>query len=132
MIKHQILKKPSKFSFFFFQCKFLIIWLNYSLDFQIVCCLLRRNMSMDNKPIESSIKLKIENALKPSYFEIINESYMHNVSKGSETHFKVLVVSNEFDNKPLIKRHRIINELLEDELKNGVHALSIVVSNLFC
>nr|CAH7765620.1 unnamed protein product [Callosobruchus chinensis] len=28
---------------------------------------------------------------------------MHNVPKGAETHFKVVVVSDKFDNTPLLK-----------------------------
>jgi BolA protein len=39
--------------------------------------------------MEASIRLKIEENLKPLYFECVNESYKHNVPKGSETHFKV-------------------------------------------
>ncbi|XP_057322266.1 bolA-like protein DDB_G0274169 [Microplitis mediator] len=88
---------------------------------------IKRNMSLlGDKPIESSIRTKLEKGLEPSYLEILNESHMHNVPKGSETHFKVLVVSDKFQNEPLIKRHRMVNELLETELKTGVHALSIV------
>ncbi|XP_011685528.1 PREDICTED: bolA-like protein DDB_G0274169 isoform X2 [Wasmannia auropunctata] len=78
------------------------------------------------KPIESSIRGKLEAALKPLHCVVINESYMHNVPKNSETHFKVVVVSEKFDKQPLIKRHRMINQLLQAELQGGVHALSIV------
>lgn len=78
------------------------------------------------KPIENSIKRKLEIALRPLYCNIINESYMHNVPDGSETHFKVVIVSERFNNQPLIQRHRVINELLQMELQGGVHALSIV------
>lgn len=56
-----------------------------------------------NNPIELSIKKKLIDFLNPSYIEVINESYMHNVPKGSETHFKVIVVSDLFKDKPLIK-----------------------------
>ncbi len=39
----------------------------------------------------------------------------------------VIVVSEEFDGLPLIKRHRTVNHMLEEELVHGgVHALSIV------
>ncbi|KYN11936.1 hypothetical protein ALC57_15900 [Trachymyrmex cornetzi] len=55
------------------------------------------------RPIESSIKEKLEAALKPLHCEVINESYMHNVPKNSETHFKVVVVAETFDKQPLIK-----------------------------
>ena len=51
---------------------------------------------------------------------------MHNVPKGSETHFKVLIVSEKFVGKPLINRHREVNTVLAEELQSGVHALSIV------
>ncbi|XP_030759811.1 bolA-like protein DDB_G0274169 isoform X2 [Sitophilus oryzae] len=83
-------------------------------------------MSIVNNPIEISIKSKLEENLRPSYLKIINESYMHNVPKNAETHFKVIVVSDEFKDLPLIKRHRRVNELLKTELQGGVHALSII------
>ncbi|XP_029178107.1 bolA-like protein DDB_G0274169 isoform X2 [Nylanderia fulva] len=79
-----------------------------------------------NGPIENSIRKKLETILKPLYCNVINESYMHNVPKGSETHFKVVVVSEKFNKKLLIERHRMIHELLQVELQEGVHALSIV------
>ncbi|CAH1163614.1 unnamed protein product [Phaedon cochleariae] len=75
--------------------------------------------------IEQSIKAKLKTHLETNHIEVINESYMHNVPKGSETHFKVVVVSEKFNNKPLIQRHRMVNEVLKAELQNGVHALSI-------
>ncbi|KAG7308065.1 hypothetical protein JYU34_006707 [Plutella xylostella] len=76
--------------------------------------------------IEETIRKKLESELQTSHLDIINESYMHNVPKGAETHFKVVVVSDKFDGLPLIKRHRLVNDILKEELKGGVHALSIV------
>ncbi|CAH2015497.1 unnamed protein product [Acanthoscelides obtectus] len=80
---------------------------------------------MSSKPVEQSIRKKLTEHLEVSHLEVINESYMHNVPKGAETHFKVVVVSDKFDGVPLIKRHRMVNEILKDEIQNGVHALSI-------
>lgn len=57
----------------------------------------------DEKPIENSIRKKLSESLTPHHLDVLNESYMHNVPKGSETHFKVVVVSDKFDNEPLIK-----------------------------
>lgn len=57
--------------------------------------------------IEESITNKLKSALNTVYLNVINESYMHNVPKGSETHFKVVVVSDKFDNLPLIKVLRL-------------------------
>lgn len=53
--------------------------------------------------IEKSIRTKLTTNLKTKHLDIINESYMHNVPKGSETHFKVVVVSDLFKDVPLIK-----------------------------
>lgn len=54
-------------------------------------------------PIEAAITRAITTGLKPIHLEVINESYMHNVPAGSETHFKVLVVSEQFVDVALIK-----------------------------
>lgn len=75
--------------------------------------------------IQSDIEAKLTKGLKPLHLEVVNESGNHNVPPGSESHFKVVVVSNEFEGKMLIKRHRMINELLADELKNKIHALAL-------
>lgn len=63
-------------------------------------------------------------ALVPLHMEIENESHMHSVPPGSETHFKVLVVSAAFEGKSRIDRQRMINDLLKEELKSGLHALT--------
>lgn len=54
-------------------------------------------------PIENAITQALTENLSPVHLEVINESYMHNVPKGAETHFKVLVVSSRFESLPLIK-----------------------------
>nr|CCG34084.1 BolA protein (pfam PF01722) [uncultured eukaryote] len=75
--------------------------------------------------VQTSIEKKLNEKFAPAHLEVINESYMHSVPKGSETHFKVVIVSDKFVDVSLIDRHRQVNALLNDELKNGVHALSI-------
>ncbi|MDC0609929.1 BolA/IbaG family iron-sulfur metabolism protein [Vibrio sp.] len=75
--------------------------------------------------IKEIIESKLTEALNPIHMDVINESFMHNVPPGSESHFKVIVVSNEFENKRLIARHRLVNQTLANELENGVHALSM-------
>jgi len=71
------------------------------------------------------IEGKLGEALGPVHLEVINESGMHSVRPGSETHFKVLVVSTAFEGLSLVARHRRVNETLREELASGVHALSI-------
>ncbi|ESO11625.1 hypothetical protein HELRODRAFT_71625, partial [Helobdella robusta] len=66
------------------------------------------------------------NFYQPSHLDIINESYKHNVPKDSETHFKVVIISDLFKDIGLTKRHQMVYDVLKEELKSGVHALSIV------
>ncbi|KAF7145470.1 hypothetical protein RHSIM_Rhsim04G0044300 [Rhododendron simsii] len=60
--------------------------------------------------------------------DISHQRARHEGVRGSdsETHFNVKVVSKEFEGKGLVKRHRLIHDLLQDELQSGLHALSIV------
>jgi BolA family transcriptional regulator, general stress-responsive regulator len=67
----------------------------------------------------------ISRHLTPLVLDVINESKNHHVPAGSETHFKLTVVSAYFISLTRIQRHRSINKLLSDELKNGLHALSM-------
>lgn len=75
--------------------------------------------------LHERIEAKLREALQPAHLDVINESGMHNVPRGSETHFKVLVVSDAFEGLGLVDRHRRVHDLLRDELRDGVHALSI-------
>ena len=77
-------------------------------------------------PVEQIIESKIHSAFTPVHAEIHNESHMHNVPPNSETHFKVVVISDVFNGKSPLQRHRAVNKLLEAELKGSVHALSII------
>lgn len=64
-------------------------------------------------------------ALAPVHLDVINESNNHNVPANSETHFKVVIVSNAFTEQSLIQRHRSMNKLLAEQLAGPVHALSL-------
>ncbi len=75
--------------------------------------------------IQSLIESKVQAALSPVHLEVINESYMHRVAPGSETHFKLVVVSEQFEGQRLLARHRTLNTLLAEELAGGVHALAL-------
>ncbi|QSX36290.1 BolA family protein [Shewanella sedimentimangrovi] len=71
------------------------------------------------------IEAKLTQALAPTHLEVNNESHMHNVPPNSETHFKVIVVSEHFSGQRLLARHRAVNQTLADELAGGVHALAM-------
>lgn len=87
--------------------------------------------------IQQKIEEKLTQAFEPEQLSVINESAQHaghhhadsahhaNFDGSGETHFRVRIVSGSFAGMSRIARHRAVNELLADELKDGVHALAI-------
>jgi len=77
------------------------------------------------------IEKKLTEGLAPALLEVEDVSHQHaghaGAPKGSsETHFNVTVVSEQFSGRSLLKRHRLVYDLLHDELQHGgVHALSL-------
>ena len=68
---------------------------------------------------------KLSLALSPKHLSVLDESHMHNVPKGAESHFKVVIVSELFAKMLPVKRHQTVYKVLEEELAKGLHALSI-------
>ena len=75
--------------------------------------------------VQTTIESKLAKEFYPEFLQVENESHMHNVPAGSESHFKVQIVSQQFEDKMLIHRHRAVNQVLSEELANQIHALSI-------
>lgn len=75
--------------------------------------------------VKDTIEQKLASGITLKHLEVINESGNHNVPPGSESHFKVVLVADEFIGQRLVARHRRVNEILADELKGTVHALAI-------
>jgi len=71
------------------------------------------------------MRAKLAEAFDPLELQVINESSMHSVPPGSESHFKIVIVSNGFAGLNLVARHRAVNQVLQFEIDGGVHALSI-------
>jgi BolA family transcriptional regulator, general stress-responsive regulator len=79
--------------------------------------------------IKDSITRKLQAALAPTALEVIDESH-HHAGHGhhhpdGESHFRVEVESAAFAGKSRVQRHRLVNELLAEELSSRVHALAI-------
>lgn len=79
--------------------------------------------------VESRMREKLMISLRPTRLDVVNESHLHAGHRSSpgtgESHFRVLIVSEAFTGKSRVERHRIVNDLLSNELKNVVHALAI-------
>lgn len=73
------------------------------------------------------IESLLREALGPSHLTIENESHKHNVPKGSQTHFKVVVVSSKFDGVSAVKRHQLVYQALAPVMTGPgkLHALAI-------
>ena len=79
--------------------------------------------------IEEQITKKLRQAFAPVALEVVNDSHRHAGHAGSpqtgESHFIVKVVSESFAGKSRVERHRMVNEVLAEELKDRIHALAI-------
>ena len=75
--------------------------------------------------IREQIEEKLRTAFSPVHLEVHDESYRHNVPAGSESHFKIVIVSDDFIDQRFLVRHRAIYGVLADELAASVHALAI-------
>jgi len=79
--------------------------------------------------VEQSIREKLSRAFAPEVLEVANDSHLHAGHAGSpgtgESHFSVKVVSSAFEGKSRLQRHRMVNEVLAEELSGKIHALAI-------
>jgi BolA family transcriptional regulator, general stress-responsive regulator len=79
--------------------------------------------------VKDNITKKLREAFSPASLDVTDESHLHEGHSGhrpgGETHFRVYIVSPAFEGKSRIDRHRMINAVLEPELKGSVHALAI-------
>lgn len=75
--------------------------------------------------VQSAIQTKLSQRFSPVYMEVLNESHMHSVPANSETHFKVVLVADEFEGVMKVRRHQAIYAELAEELEGPVHALAL-------
>lgn len=82
--------------------------------------------------LERRIRDKLAAGLSPSRLDVINDSHAHSGHAGDngtgQTHFTVHVAADRFRGLGRLERHRIVNALLIEEFRDGVHALSIRAS----
>ena len=76
--------------------------------------------------LSDKIKLKLSEGLDITSLEIIDESYKHaNHAQSNGGHFKVKIISDDFKDKSLIERHRMVYSILDEMIKKEIHAISI-------
>lgn len=74
--------------------------------------------------VTASLEETLRKALQPSYLEIRDDSHKH--KGGAESHYQVIVVSDQFEGLSPLQRHRLVNTACQTLLDGPIHALSIV------
>ena len=79
--------------------------------------------------IADIIETKLTEALAPCQLELVDESALHAGHAGArpegESHFRLLVVSDRFENRGRLERQRMVYQILGDLMTTDIHALSI-------
>jgi BolA protein len=75
--------------------------------------------------VQQEIEQRLQQQFSPGYIEVANESHMHSVPANSETHFRVVIVSDAFEGKRKVARHQQVYALLAEQLEGPVHALAL-------
>jgi BolA family transcriptional regulator, general stress-responsive regulator len=79
--------------------------------------------------VAKAIDNKLRTRFAPARLSIEDESSQHRGHaghrEGGETHFRVEIVSSEFEGKTRVARQRLVYETLKDELADRVHALAL-------
>ena len=77
------------------------------------------------------ITVALTEAFRPERLEVVDESASHKGHAGwrpgGETHFRIRIAAPAFAGKSRLERHRMINTVLAEELRERVHALAIEV-----
>ena len=72
---------------------------------------------------QSNVETILRDKLAPEHLEVVNESHMH--SKGTDSHFKVVIVSPAFEGVSSVRRHQLVYGAVGDLKEKGIHALAI-------
>ena len=75
--------------------------------------------------VQTRIDSKVRQAFSPAHFELTNESHLHNVPAGSESHFRLVIVSESFTGRSAVQRHQAVYRVLAAEMEGPVHALGL-------
>jgi BolA protein len=75
--------------------------------------------------IQQDIEQQLERSFEPRFLEVANESHQHSVPPDSETHFRVVLVSEAFAGVSRVVRHQRVYRALAPQLEGPVHALAL-------
>ncbi|VAW22928.1 Cell division protein BolA [hydrothermal vent metagenome] len=83
--------------------------------------------------VSETIKQKLTRSFSPDILEVEDISEQHrghaNWREGGNTHFRIKIATSHFASLTRVAQHRAVMEVLKDEFKAGVHALTIEIIN---
>ena len=84
------------------------------------------------RSVAERIEHLLREAFSPSHLEVIDESALHaghaGAKPGGESHFRVVIVSDQFAGIGRVQRQQLVYGVLDEVIKDGLHALSMVTS----
>jgi stress-induced morphogen len=82
----------------------------------------------NNEERLAEITARLEATFSPESLQVDDESHLHAGHEGAKDgrgHFRVLVISDKFQDQSPIKRHRMIYQAMGDMMQSDIHALTI-------
>jgi BolA family transcriptional regulator, general stress-responsive regulator len=80
--------------------------------------------------LQERIAARLTAALDPILLDVVDESDRHaghaGAREGGGTHYRIRVVSAQFERQSRVERHRLVYDLLTAEFADGLHALALV------
>lgn len=75
--------------------------------------------------VQQDIEKRLSTEFAPQFLDVTNESHMHSVPPDSETHFRVVLVSDSFVGIRKVARHQHVYKTVKQQLDGPVHALAL-------
>jgi BolA family transcriptional regulator, general stress-responsive regulator len=86
---------------------------------------------MELGPVGKKLHEKLTTAFQPDLLTVIDESNQHHGHAGAhpsgESHFRLRIAAKAFEGKSRVEQHRMVNDVVAEELKSRVHALAIEI-----
>lgn len=84
---------------------------------------------MNKQELIELVKQRLQ-TLNPSYFDLIDESHLHEGhagARGGASHLRVVIASDQFHGLTTLAKHRLIYQQVQDLMPHPIHALAIEI-----
>lgn len=84
---------------------------------------------MTKQELIELVKQRLQ-TLDPSYFDLIDESHLHEGhagARGGASHLRVVIASDQFHGLTTLAKHRLIYQQVQDLMPHPIHALAIEI-----